>query len=157
MDFVSLLGTHGVLATTLFVCLVGALVPVVNVEVYLLVVASVAPRTALAPVVLLAALGQMVGKTALYYGGRHAPRMISKKSSEKLDRVRVRFENGRVRGDALVLLSAVTGLPSFYIVSVVAGVLRLRIIPFLVYGFAGRTARFAAVVWLPQLVRYAMG
>lgn len=54
---------------TLAVSAAGGLVPVINVELWLVGVAATAPRGAILPVVLAASLGQVAAKILLYLGG----------------------------------------------------------------------------------------
>jgi membrane protein YqaA with SNARE-associated domain len=56
---------------------------------------------------------------------------------------------GRVAGGPLVGLSALTGLPPFYLLSIAAPALGVRFRTFLVMGLAGRLLRFGALVLLP--------
>ena len=59
MNFEELIGSTGVYAASFVVGFVSGFVPVVNAEVYLLLVASTVSRPALAPVALLTTAGQM--------------------------------------------------------------------------------------------------
>ena len=52
----------------------------------------------------------------------------------------------------LIGVSALTGLPPFYLVSIAAPALGVRFGTFLAMGLAGRLLRFAVLVALPQLV-----
>jgi membrane protein YqaA with SNARE-associated domain len=51
----------------------------------------------------------------------------------------------------VVFASASLGLPPLYIVSIVAGMLRLAVVPYLAIATAGRGLRFAVVVLAPQV------
>jgi len=53
----------------------------------------------------------------------------------------------------VVQVSAVAGVPPFYAVSFMCGVLRLPLAAFLAIGTAGRILRFAAVFQFPALFR----
>jgi membrane protein YqaA with SNARE-associated domain len=126
--------------------LVSSLVPFVNAELLLLGLALAAPGSAplLAVVV---AVGQMAGTSALFLGGR---RLSHETLVSRLDRWRLRDRSGR-SGAPLVGLSAFTGLPPFYLLSVAAPALGIRFPTFLVMGLAGRLLRFGALVLLPDL------
>ena len=50
---------------------------------------------------------------------------------------------------ATVFLSAATGVPPFAVVSPLAGGWRLRLSSFFMVGFAGESARFAGLVFVP--------
>lgn len=100
---------------------------------------------------LLGALGHMVGKSGLYLIARSAPAALSEKRQAAVERVRVRLSTNRWVQFALMLLSASTGLPPLYAVTLAAGVLKINFPTFLAAGLLGRAVRFVGVVLLPDL------
>lgn len=141
------------LVVSLLVGLVSALLPVVNVEAYLGVQAAVLPGGSVWLLGLAAAVGQMVGKLAWYYLGasslnwRWVRRGLEKpKARARLARWQERTHDRPVYAGAVVLVSALTGLPPFAILSVVAGQLRMNLSLFLVLGLVGRWLRFVAIL-----------
>jgi len=71
MELTRLLGYSG---GSFAIGLVSGLVPAVNTEAYLLMIAALAPRGAVVPAVLFVTLGQMVAKALLYGAGSGALR-----------------------------------------------------------------------------------
>jgi membrane protein YqaA with SNARE-associated domain len=151
------------LIAVLGVGIASALVPLINIEAYLGVRASVGGLDGVWLLGFVAALGQMVGKIAWYYLGANAlswgwvrRRMDTPKTQARLDRWRTRTHERPVLAGGLVLVSALVGLPPFAVVAVLAGQLRMGLTLFLVLGLAGRWLRFAAVLggagWLTGLV-----
>jgi membrane protein YqaA with SNARE-associated domain len=135
---------------TFVVSAAGGLVPVINVELWLLGVSATCPSAALLPLVLAASLGQLAAKCVLYLGGdaalptlRRRPRAAA--AVQKL-------EGRGSLGTAMVLGSALLGLPPLYVVSVVAGLVRFPLARFAVLTFTGRVLRFAFVFALPRLL-----
>ena len=134
------------------VSLASALVPLINIEVYLVGLSAVS--SSYQGVWLLAAvsgLGQMLGKMVWYYLGANAlrwgwvRRKVEKpKAQAKLELWRARTQDRPVVGAALLFASAVTGFPPFAILAVLAGQLRMSPVMFFTVGFVGRTLRFAA-------------
>jgi membrane protein YqaA with SNARE-associated domain len=53
---------------------------------------------------------------------------------------------------ALIFLSALIGIPPFFIVSVAAGAIGLAFPRFLAVGAAGRLAHFTVVAFVPEFV-----
>jgi membrane protein YqaA with SNARE-associated domain len=53
---------------------------------------------------------------------------------------------------ALVFVSALASVPPYYLTSIACGALRSGIVPFAIAGFAGRTLRACALIWLPRFV-----
>jgi len=138
---------------------VSAFVPLVSIE--LALVGAAATGTSgrlLVAQVLVAAAGQMVGKSCFFLGGRTAFLRSTKRRKPRRSRTAQWFERlvaraARQRGAAAVavFVSAVTGLPPFALVSALAGAWRLRLPSFFVLGVVGRSARFAGVLLLPHV------
>ena len=140
--------------------LASALLPVVNAEAFVLVaVARSGPGAAWA-LVLAVALGQTAGKLVLFESARRgATAWLSRlhrgrRDSARLSRWSARVSSGlrsRRGGPALVLTSAVLGLPPLAVVSLAAGAAGQRHLVFGLTCLAGRTARFAAlaapIIW----------
>ena len=140
----------------------SALVPLVNIEVYLGVRGSVAAVGAVWTLAFAAALGQMAGKVVWYYLGASSlhwrwvrKRIETPKAEARLEKWRTRTHERPVLTGGLVFLSAASGFPPFAIVAVLAGQLRMNVVVFLVVGVAGRTLRFATFLggaaWLTNL------
>ncbi len=47
-------------------------------------------------------------------------------------------------------MSALSGFPPFFLVSIAAGMLTFPLMPFIILGFAGRLIRFAVAVFFPH-------
>jgi membrane protein YqaA with SNARE-associated domain len=139
-----------VLATFVF-SLVGGIVPLLNVEAYLLSVSAVVPGASLWGVALAAALGQMAAKSALYLAGRGLLRLpLGAKATARVTAAAARLQHAACGTAVVVWVSAVAGIPPFYAVSVAAGALRVRFPFFLGAGLVGRFVRFAAVFAIPR-------
>ena len=139
-------------ALSLFgVAFVSALVPLVNLEVYLVGLAAISSPAHLWLLALIAGAGQMLGKLAWYYLGANAlrwgwvRRKVEKpKAQAKLELWRRRTTDRPWFSAALVGVSAFSGFPPFAVIAVLAGQLRMNAVLFFTVGFVGRTLRFAA-------------
>jgi membrane protein YqaA with SNARE-associated domain len=129
---------------------VSALVPFVNAELLLIGLAVASPAAAPLLVVVMAA-GQMVGKSVLFLGGG---RLTPSSLESRLARWRLDGRTRRARAP-LIGLSAFTGLPPFYLVSIAAPALGVSFRTFLALGLAGRLLRFGALVAIPQLIAHS--
>ncbi|MCA5893180.1 VTT domain-containing protein [Isoptericola sp. NEAU-Y5] len=142
----------GLLLGTFGVGLVSAILPVVNLEVYLGVVGAqvsgTAPAARLVALALAAGAGQTLGKLVWYLLGARS--LESRWVRHKLDLRgrRRRFESWRDRIadrpwlSALVLLaSSVVGIPPLLIMAVVAGSLRVPLVVFVPTVALGRALR----------------
>jgi membrane protein YqaA with SNARE-associated domain len=133
------------------IAVLSALVPVVNIEAYLIgrgAVAAVGNVWLLSGV---AAVGQMLGKLVWYYLGANALRWSWVRRKVEKPKAQARLELWRRRthqnawlAGGLTLVSAFSGFPPFAIVAVLAGQLRVSVVLFLVTGTVGRWLRFAA-------------
>jgi membrane protein YqaA with SNARE-associated domain len=130
---------------------VSALVPFVNSEVLVLTYAALAGggRRGALMVAGLFAVGQMVGKCALYWSGRGAARIPSEKRRRTIERWRERFQRSPRTVVLFVFVSALSGFPPFYAVSVLAGAFRTNLPAFFVAGFVGRFIRFSILALAP--------
>jgi membrane protein YqaA with SNARE-associated domain len=141
----------------------SALIPLINLEVYLVGLGAVAGTDHVWLLGTVAGVGQMLGKLVWYYLGANSlrwgwiRRKVEKpKAQAKLELWRTRTQERPVVGATLLFASAATGFPPFAIVAVLAGQLRMNVALFLVVGTLGRTLRFAAFLggadWLSPLV-----
>ncbi len=153
MSFEELTARFGLYLGSFVIGLVSGLIPVVNSEIYLLAVSSVAARPGLLPIAVLTALGQMASKSILFYAGKGVIKIPTRKYEKKMDAVKQKFLEWRGRTDLLILVSAFVGFPPLYVVSVVAGAINLNFPRFFAAGLVGRVVRFAVVVFFPQLVK----
>ncbi|RKS05267.1 membrane protein YqaA with SNARE-associated domain [Nocardiopsis sp. Huas11] len=136
--------------------LLGGLVPVVNIELYL-VGAVVVDDGALAAMAVAAGLGQTLGKLPYYYVGRgtiSAPWLRRKAATPgrwaaRVESWRVKAQERPLWGLGLVALSSFASVPPFAVIVVLAGVVRVDVWRFCVITFVTRTARFLIVVYAP--------
>jgi membrane protein YqaA with SNARE-associated domain len=145
--------TLGIYSATLVIAVISGLVPVVNGELYLIgaILLVDDPRAALL-LGALVAVGQMIAKVGLYYAARGASQLGRRtRLGDKLVEAQLLVERWRGKPLTLLGVSALTGLPPFYLVSLLAGVVGIRLGTFVAIGLAGRLVRFvalaAAVAW----------
>ncbi|MDH7512355.1 MAG: hypothetical protein QHH14_05340 [Clostridiales bacterium] len=153
MSFEPMLLHYGLYLTTFVVAVISGVVPVVNIEIYLVWVAAFTPRSLGVPLAVLATAGQMTGKTVMYLAAAGVLKISVRKSGEKMAAIKKKFEIWKDRLSLFIFLSAFSGFPPFYVVSLAAGGLRINFLSFLVAGLAGRLLRFALVVFFPHLIK----
>lgn len=127
-------------------CVIGGFVPVINAEVYLAAAGAMSERSMVVPLILAGTLGQMTAKTAIFFAGQGMLRLPIARDSERMQRVLAKARAWRGPVVLFVFVSAVVGIPPFYIVSLLGGALELRPWQFIVVGFVGRLIRFSVVV-----------
>jgi membrane protein YqaA with SNARE-associated domain len=139
------------LAACFALAIVSALLPWVNAELMLLAVA--APMTSIADLlalVLAVTAGQVSGKAALYWIARRA---TSQSPSGRIGRAVGRWREACDRRQrstqTMMTMSAIFGLPPFYVTTVAAGALRVDFARFLIAAIFGRFLHFSAVALAP--------
>ena len=137
----------GLYAATYLMCLVGGFVPIINAEVYLASIGAMSERAMVLPLVVVGTLGQMTAKTAIFLGGRGLLRLPKARDSERMRVVLAKARAWRGPIELFVFVSAVVGIPPFYIVSLLGGALDLSVARFIVVGFTGRLIRFLAIAY----------
>jgi membrane protein YqaA with SNARE-associated domain len=148
-----LLATLGIYGGTFVVAILAGLIPLVNVEIFLvgLVRLAIDDPAQLPAIAVLAAAGQMVAKVGLYHAGRGMLELPRGRYRKKILAARARLDRWRTRPYWVYSLSSVAGIPPFYLTVLAAGAMRIRMKAFLLIGFAGRLVRFAVLVALTWL------
>ncbi len=133
--------------------IVSALVPWVNGEVILLSLTAVAPSPwATAFLVLSASAGQMAGKCALYWAGKGVIPLRAGRIREIVATWKGRLDQSPSKLLSLVFVSSAVGIPPFYVITILAGVFRVRFAPFFTAGACGRLVRFGVLAFVPWIL-----
>ncbi len=136
-----------VLASAFAVSVASGLVPFVNAEVVVAAAAVAVPASQQWLMVTVCSLGQMIAKAALYALARWLPQRLPARAVRHLDRASEKAARLQRAGWPLILVSAFSGLPPFYVVSLAAGTVRVNFAAFLSIGFVGRWVRFAVLAY----------
>jgi len=127
----------------------SALIPVLNVEVYLGAVGTQTSLAAALGLSVVASVGQTLGKIVWYFAAKRS--IDSEWVQKKLERPKVRESYDRLeertRGRpwyaaAILFAAASIGVPPLLVMAVLAGSLHMRFWVFVVSCFVGRTLRF---------------
>jgi membrane protein YqaA with SNARE-associated domain len=139
-------------ALTLAFGMVSSVIPVFNMETYIVVAYAKSSHSALALAVV-GSLGQNVGKLVWYYICRQSVdipwfrrRLETPKRQAQLVRWSEYIQGRPALSGLLTFLSALIGLPPFFVMAMVAGTLRMNVVVFFVAGLAGRTLFFWAIL-----------
>ncbi|MEJ2111843.1 MAG: hypothetical protein P8Z37_18430 [Acidobacteriota bacterium] len=131
--------------------IVSALLPWINGEVLILSFSAFAHSPAQRIILaLLASSGQMAGKCVLYWAGRGVIPIGSGRIGRIVDSCKGRFERSSFNPMWVVFISAVSGIPPFYAITVLAGAFRLRFLSFITIGACGRLLHFGLLALVPQ-------
>ncbi len=130
----------------------SGIIPIINAELLLIgAVVSVTGPSMIVLVVVVASLGQMAAKTAMFFGASQATRFLGEKKMAKLDKYKAKLEKHQHAPGPLVFVSSLVGLPPLYVVSILAGALSVTWWKFFVAGLAGRLLRFGGLAFVPNL------
>lgn len=138
---------------TLGFSLLGSVVPIFNVEVYLVAIATQIPSSAVIPVSIAAGAGQALGKVVWYHGTSRSMNMEWMKrrlEKERFQRSYAKWQrviNGHpLSGAALTFSSGLIGLPPLLVMGVLAGAVRMNQVVFFSAVFLGRTLQSWAIL-----------
>lgn len=141
------------LGATYGIALISALLPFVNIELYLAAVAAETSSQGALALAIASAAGQTTGKILWYVGARRATdsrwmqrRMAHEKRRASYDRWMARAENRPRMTVLIIFLAASLGLPPLLVTSVIAGSLKVNPWVFVPATFVGRCLRFYCVV-----------
>jgi membrane protein YqaA with SNARE-associated domain len=157
MNFESLIGRYGLYLTTYVVGVVSGIVPIVNLEVYLVWVAALTPSSLGLTITGLATVGQMTAKTLIYLASAGILKISVREPGKKLRAVQLKMAQWQHRLGLFLFSSASLGVPPFYVVSIAAGVCRVPLAVFVIWGLLGRYLRFAVTVFFPHLLKGLFG
>lgn len=153
MDVAGLILNHGLYGTVYVVCVISGLVPAVNAEIFLLLVMAAVPEAPALPVALVATCGQMTAKSLMYLTGLGLIRLPLRRYEARLASVHEQMVRRKGGVFALLLFSATSGIPPFYLMSIASGMLQVPFPSFFVAGFAGRFVRFSLFAAFPEVLR----
>lgn len=139
--------------STFGAAVVSAFVPVVNIELVLIAASAALPRGYAIPLILAATLGQMTGKSMMFFGGRGVKFLQRGRMKDRIDLMGEIMQGRDGAVGTMLFTSAATGLPPFYVVSVASGLVGVRFVQFAALGFLGRLTRFSVVVMFPHLIK----
>ncbi len=157
MNVAELISQFGLYAATFIICAVAGVFPVLNTEVYLLSISTLFPKSIgqLFAIVLLATLGQMVGKSLMFFASQGAIAFSIKqqKYANQIDKVIQKMEKMGNHCNWFIFLSGSVSFPPFFVVTVCSALLKIRFFNFFLFGAAGRFIRFIFCVGFPQLLK----
>ena len=154
----------GWLLATAGTAALGSVFPAVNIELYLIGVLSTNDRLSWWALALAAALGQLVGKTLLYFAGRGGfalgERFTRMTRVDRIGRWAAWLENFHDRvqrrpwwGLGALFASAVVGLPPYTIMCFATGAAGVPAVGFLGVSVLGRSLHFLIVAASPEVIR----
>jgi membrane protein YqaA with SNARE-associated domain len=140
----------GIYAGTFAVGAISSVVPIVSIEVFLVAMTLAHGTADAVPLIVLATLGQVLGKLPVYATTRGLASLPGRQR-RWIERVRAWVARLGNRPNVVLATSAVFGLPPFSIISTAAGALAIPARTFCAVVAAGRAIRFTALVAIAAL------
>ena len=132
---------------------VSAILPWLNTEIIVLSLPALARSPAeLAWLVGVAVSGHLLGKCSIYWAARRGTARPMPRLAPLMARWRTRMEGRPWAPPACLLLSATTGIPPFYVITLLAGATRVNFPSYVACGAAGLLVRFGSLALVPHLV-----
>jgi membrane protein YqaA with SNARE-associated domain len=137
----------GIFGAAFVIGLVSSVIPVISAELFVatVVIATTQEPTRVIVLGTIVAVGQIAAKVPMYYGARGATRLAHPAPDGRLSRARRWIDRWRGSPVALTFVSGLTGVPPFYAVALLAGMLELPFGGFLAVGLVGRIIRFVTI------------
>jgi membrane protein YqaA with SNARE-associated domain len=137
---------------TLGYSILGSVIPIFNVEVYLVAMAAAIPSSAIIPVAIAAGAGQAAGKVIWYHGSLRSMNMPWMQRRLETQKFKARYErwhkvvNGHPwAGAGLTFASGLVGVPPLLVMGVLGGALRMNQVIFFGAIFLGRALQSWAI------------
>ncbi|HSX68218.1 hypothetical protein [Nocardioides sp.] len=138
---------------TLGYSILGSVVPLFNVELYLVAIAAAIPESAIIPVSIAAGAGQAAGKVVWYHASLRSMSMPWMQRRLEKPKFKARYErwhkvvNGHpLAGAGLTFASGLVGVPPLLVMGVLGGALRMNQVLFFGAIFLGRTLQSWAIL-----------
>jgi len=145
-------------ALTVFFGMVSSVVPVFNMETYIVVAYARSDATAL-QLAFIGSVGQNIGKLVWYFVCRESldigwlkRRLETPKRQAQFQRWSDFVQNRPGVSGLVTFVSALVGVPPFFVMAMIAGTLRMNVFVFFLSGIAGRTLFFWAILGGAHLV-----
>ena len=145
-------------ALTVFFGMVSSVVPVFNMETYIVVAYARSDATAL-QFAFIGSVGQNIGKLVWYFVCRESldigwlkRRLETPKRQAQFQRWSDFVQNRPGVSGLITFVSALVGIPPFFVMAMIAGTLRMNVFVFFLSGIAGRTLFFWAILGGAHLV-----
>lgn len=144
---------YGLHTGTFVYCFISGFLPIVNAEIFLVFISSISTKKMLIPILILSCLGQMTAKTVLYFGGKGSLKISHKRYEDKINQAISKMKKWESKVDVLIFISAMTGFPPFYIITITSGIINHNFLRFFIAGCSGRLIRFGILLYFPQLFK----
>lgn len=132
-------------------CFVTGYIPSVSTEVMLAGIGLTITNKHVLPLAAVGAFMQTLAKCHIYFLSKKVAGCLSFKSRRKVVALRQRFTQQETLSTGILFISALIGIPPYYFMNIVCGLLNTGWLAFCVIGFTGMFIRFSACLAFPNL------
>jgi membrane protein YqaA with SNARE-associated domain len=143
--------THPYLFTALL-CLLTGYIPSISTEIVLAGLGLTITAKQILPLAFIGAVTQSIAKLHLYFLAKKIIPCLKFKSRRKLVKLKHRFTQHQSLSISIIFFSSLTGLPPYYLINLLCGLLNTGWLIFIALGFTGMFIRFSICLACPQLI-----
>lgn len=132
-------------------CFLTGYIPSVSTEVMLAGVGLTIANKHVLPLAAVGAVMQTLAKCHIYFLSKKVAGCLSFKSRRKVVALRHRFSQQETLSTGILFISALIGIPPYYFMNIVCGLLNTGWLVFCAIGFTGMFIRFSVCLVFPHL------
>lgn len=137
---------------TVTMCFLTGYVPTVGTEIALVGIGLMIKPSLILPLAFLGAFAQTVSKISIYFLSTRMLFLLSYKRKRKCVVLRKRFKQKKTLTHGIIFLSALTGLPPYYLINIICGLFDTGWLSFAILGLIGMFIRFSVCLAFPQAI-----
>ena len=149
MDMLS----HPYLLTTV-ICFITGYIPTVSTEIFLAGLGLNLKKELLLPIALTGALSQTLAKIHIYSMASYIIPKLSYRKKKKLISIRNKYHRHSRLSYSIIFISSLTGLPPYYLLNLLCGLLNTGLFTFSILGCLGMFIRFSCCLFFPMWILY---
>lgn len=138
-------------------CFLTGYIPSVSTEVILASLGLFIPTKMIVPLAFMGALTQTVAKTHLYFLSKKFLYFLSFNNRRRLIKLKKQYHSKEKLSAGIIFFSALTGLPPYYLINLLCGIINTGWLMFATLGFTGMFIRFWLCLAFPQVIMHYLG
>jgi len=137
---------------TAVTCFITGYIPFISTEIILAGLGLIISTEHIIPLAIIGAIMQAVAKVNLYFISHKIVYVLKYKSKRKLIKLKQKYKSHSKLSASIIFTSALTGLPPYYFVNLLCGILNTGWLQFASLGFIGMFIRFSFCLACPKVI-----
>jgi membrane protein YqaA with SNARE-associated domain len=142
--------------STISMCFLAGFVPTIGTEVALASIGLLIKPNQIIPLAFVGALSQTVSKLFIYFLSSKTLSFLSFKRKRKLIMLRRKYYSRKRLTAGIIFVSALTGLPPYYLINIICGIVNSGWLTFGLLGLSGMFMRFSLCLAFPQMILHSL-